>query len=96
MKNISIRLILLVLLVVVGPTIQKKVMGIQQKGNICMPNSDTDQLSLDEEKHECDYMLTCLPFKSLISLRALFSCVPEISLLQFSLPEKIVLPPPKF
>jgi len=96
MENISIHLILLVLLIVVGPTIHKKVMGIQQNGYISMPNSDTDQSSTEEDKQQCDYILTVQSLKSLISYVAQSSSIRENSLLQFILPENIVLPPPKF
>jgi len=96
MENISIRLILLVLLIVVGPTIQNKVIGIQQKGCISMPNSDADQSSSEEDKQQCDYMVTIQFFRSLVSHVSQSSFIRENSLLQFILPENIVLPPPKF
>ena len=59
MKNFSTRLILIVLLFVVGPTIHKMVMAKQQKASICTPFSEADQSSFDEDNEEYEDLSTC-------------------------------------
>jgi len=95
MKNFSIRLILLVLLVFVGPTIQEMVAGSQQKGHLSTPISDTEQSSFEDESEELDGQLICsfLKFFKNIKLPQQFTL--QVSFRFFSLTDKIVLPPPQ-
>lgn len=95
MKKFSTRLILLILLFVVGPIIQKKVMGIQQKGNISAPISESDESSFNDEKEECDCLVICPLQKSFNCLTLQFPFSFLASILFFSTPDNIVLPPPQ-
>ncbi len=95
MKNLSIRFILLVLLVFVGPTIQEMIVETQQKGQLNTPVSDTEQSSLEDESEAYDGQFICSFLKTFkdFNLRSPFTF--QASDLGFSLPDNIVLPPPK-
>ena len=96
MKNFSIRFILLILLVVAGPTIQKMVLETQQKDQLSAPISDLEEPNFENESEESDGQFICLFLKYFKSLKlpiqssflALIPCC--------NLAETIVLPPPQF
>jgi hypothetical protein len=96
MKHFSTRFILLIILVVVGPAIQKMVMEIQQKDHISVPVPQAEESSVDEEKEECDCLVICPLLKSFKHFKLQFSFSSQTPFLFFSLPDNIVLPPPKF
>jgi len=95
MKNLSIRFILLVLLVFVGPTIQGMIVETQQKGQVNVPISDTEQSSLDDELEGFDGQFICSLLKSSKHFNLPSPFRFQASDLSFSLPDNIVLPPPK-
>lgn len=95
MKNFSIRLILLVLLVVAGPTIQKMVVESQQKGHINVPVSDAEQSSFEEENIESDGQIICPFLNSIEHFKLQLPFNFQAALLFVSLTDNIVLPPPK-
>lgn len=95
MKKFSIRLILIVLLLVGGPTVLNMVMEFQEKEHLSTPISDTDQTSFDDETEECDSWGTSPYLKP---IKYFTSKVPATfcsQVLIFSRPNIIILPPPK-
>jgi len=95
MKNYSIRLILLVLLVFVGPTIQEMLVGSQQKGHFSTPISDTEQASFEEESEELNGQLICSFFMFFKHIKLPQQFTFQASFRFFRLTDKIVLPPPQ-
>lgn len=95
MKNFSIRFIILILLVVVGPTIQKIVIGTQQKAHLSAPISDVEESNLENESEESDGQLTCLFLKYFKHLKSPLQFSYQTSALCFSLADAIVSPPPQ-
>ncbi|RXQ95778.1 hypothetical protein EO244_05575 [Ancylomarina salipaludis] len=96
MKKFSIRLILIIVLIVGGPVIQKMLMVIQQKEHISIPISDTDQTSLDEDTEECESWAASPVLKPIRYFSSKISVTFQTSALFFSRLNIIVLPPPKF
>jgi len=95
MKNFSIRLILLVLLVFVGPTIHEMVEGTKQKGHLSVPISDTEQSSFDDESEGSDGQPTCSFLDLFKHSKPSSQFTFQASNLYFSLADNIVLPPPQ-
>lgn len=95
MKNFNIRFILLVLLVVVGPTIQKMVIGTQQRAHLSAPISNVEESKLENETEESDGQLiySFLKYFKHVKLPSQFTF--QASFLFFSLADNIVLPPPQ-
>ena len=95
MKNFSTRFILLILLVVVGPTIQEMVIGTQQKANLSAPISDIEESKFENESEESEGQLICslLKYFKYFMLPLQFSF--KASVLCVSLTDTIVLPPPQ-
>ena len=95
MKNFSILFIILILLVVVGPTIQKMVIGTQQKAHLSSCISDADQSSSEEESEESDGQFICsfLKYSKHLKLPLQFSY--KALTLCSSLADNIVEPPPQ-
>jgi len=95
MKNQSIHLILLMLLIVVVPTIQRIVLDTQLKGTVATPLSDTEELSFEEDIEACDN----LDLHSNSELNGYFTSLStspfQASFLLFQLPANIIIPPPK-
>lgn len=95
MKNFSIRFIILLLLVVVGPTIQKMVIGTQQKAHLSAPISDVEESNFENESEKSDGQLICSFLKSFKHFTSPFQFTFQALFLFFSLPSNIVLPPPQ-
>ncbi|RRG22212.1 hypothetical protein DWB61_08380 [Ancylomarina euxinus] len=96
MKNFSIRFILLILLVVIVPTIQKMVLGTQQKAQLSTPISDLEESKFENDYEEPDSQFICsfLKFFKHFKLPNQFSY--KVSALSHSLADSILLPPPQF
>jgi len=95
MKNFSIRLILLVLLVFVGPTIQEMVEGSQQKGHLSAPVSDTEQSSSENEPEGFNGLIVSSFLKFFKHIKLPPQDNYQVSFRFFSLTDTIVLPPPQ-
>lgn len=95
MKNFSIRFILLILLVVVSPTIQKMIIGTQQKAHLSSLISDAEQSSFEDESDESDGQFICSFFKYSIHLKLPLQFSYQASTLCCSLAVNIVEPPPQ-
>lgn len=95
MKNFNIRFILLVLLVVVGPTIQNMVLGAQQRAHVSIPISDVEESKFENETEEPAGQIICSFLKYFKHLKLSPQFTFQASFLFFSLTDTIVLPPPQ-
>ncbi len=95
MRNFSIRLILLLTLIVVGPTIQKIIIGFQQKGQVCAPISEVPQSSIEGDKDEIDGKIISIFIQNMKSFIQRFPFNIQASIQCYNITHHIFLPPPQ-